>query len=139
MATFQDMARDNPNIRAQYDDWRTQRAANNEDAVDWEAFRQHVMAIGAPDPGSRPPDDFVGEDFKQANPEWTRRWLAQASPEQASRLQAMLRLSECCLSRLKASRRVSARFSAPWRLVTRFLSSANVTSMSQCKPFSIPQ
>ena len=21
-----------------------------------------------------PPDDFVGEDFKQANPEWTQRW-----------------------------------------------------------------
>jgi hypothetical protein len=22
----------------------------------------------------RPPDDFVGEDFKAANPEWTQRW-----------------------------------------------------------------
>ena len=74
MVTFADLARDNPNIRAQYDAWREARAANGEDPVDWGAFRQEVLATGAPDPGPRPPDDFVGEDFKAANPEWTRRW-----------------------------------------------------------------
>src|SRR5262245_13190519 len=60
MATFDEMAADNPNIRSQYDDWRDQRAANGEDPVDWGAFQQHLQAIGAPDPGGRPPDDFVG-------------------------------------------------------------------------------
>ena len=33
-----------------------------------------TVNIGAPDPGMRPPDDFVGEDFKAQNPEWTQRW-----------------------------------------------------------------
>ena len=74
MATFDEMAAENPNIRSQYDEWRDARSANGEDPVDWGAFRDHVMAIGAPDPGMRPPDDFVGEDFKAANPEWTQRW-----------------------------------------------------------------
>ena len=74
MPTFADLATDNPNLRQQYDEWREARAANSEDPLDWGAFRQHVTAIGAPDPGSRPPDDFVGEDYKAANPEWTQRW-----------------------------------------------------------------
>ncbi|HEY7062460.1 MAG TPA: hypothetical protein VII06_13355 [Chloroflexota bacterium] len=74
MSTFADLEADNPNIRSQYDDWRNARSANGEDPVDWGAFRQHEQALGAPDPGERPPDDFVGEDFKTANPEWTQRW-----------------------------------------------------------------
>ena len=74
MATFDGMAEENPNIRAQYDEWREARAANGEDPVDWGAFQDHLLAVGAPDPGGRPPDDFVGEDFKAANPEWTQRW-----------------------------------------------------------------
>ena len=74
MATFAELTESNPNIRAQYDEWRHLRAERNEDPLDWGAFRGHVMAIGAPDPGARPPDDFVGEDYKAANPEWTRRW-----------------------------------------------------------------
>ena len=74
MATFDEMAAENPNIRTQYDEWRDARAANGEDPVDWGAFQAHLQALGAPDPGGRPPDDFVGEDFKVANPEWTQRW-----------------------------------------------------------------
>jgi hypothetical protein len=58
MATFADMAADNPNIRSQYDEWREARTASGEDPLDWEAFRQHVQAIGAPDPGG-PPDDLA--------------------------------------------------------------------------------
>jgi hypothetical protein len=69
MATFQNLAADNPNIREQYDEWRGLRSQNGEDPTDWAAFRQHLMAIGAPDPGEQEPDDFVGEDFKAAHPE----------------------------------------------------------------------
>lgn len=69
MATFADLAQDNPNIREQYDEWRTQRSENGEDPVDYQAFREHLMAIGAPDPGEEEPEDFVGEDFKMANPD----------------------------------------------------------------------
>jgi hypothetical protein len=68
MATFQELADANPNIRQQYDEWREQRGQNQEDPTDYQAFRQHLMAIGAPDPGEREPDDFVGEEFKAANP-----------------------------------------------------------------------
>ena len=57
---FADLARDNPNIQQQYDEWRQQRQQNNENAADWQAFRQHVTAIGAPDPGEDAPEDFEG-------------------------------------------------------------------------------
>lgn len=69
MATFTDMAADNPNIRQQYDEWREARGQNGEDPTDYQAFREHVIALGAPDPGEQEPDDFVGDDFKAANPD----------------------------------------------------------------------
>ncbi len=69
MATFQDLMADNPNLRQQYDEWRGQREQGGEDPTDYQAFRQHVMAIGSPDPGEREIDDFVGEDFKAAHPD----------------------------------------------------------------------
>jgi hypothetical protein len=69
MATFQELAEQNPNIRQQYDEWREQRAQNGEDPTDYQAFRQHVIALGAPDPGEQEIDDFVGDDFKAAHPE----------------------------------------------------------------------
>src|SRR5262249_41899768 len=80
MTTFAELAEANPNIREQYDIWREERSNAGEDAVDWEAFRQHVLAIGAPDPGDWPPDDFVGDDFKAANPDWTQRWFPNWQP-----------------------------------------------------------
>jgi len=52
------MAGDNPNIQAQLDEWRNARSANGEDPADWQAFRDHLLAIGAPDPGG-PPDDWA--------------------------------------------------------------------------------
>jgi hypothetical protein len=70
VATFNDMLQTNPDIRNQYDWWRGARSEKGEDPVDWDAFRQHIVAIGQPDPGNRPPDDWVGDDFKQANPDW---------------------------------------------------------------------
>jgi hypothetical protein len=69
MPTFADLAAENPNIRNQYDEWRTQRADAGEDATDYQAFRQNVIDIGAPDPGEQEIDDFVGDDFKAAHPE----------------------------------------------------------------------
>ena len=69
MASFAELASENPNIRQQYDEWREQRTANGEDPTDYQAFRQHVMAIGAPDPGERESDDFVGDDFKAGHPD----------------------------------------------------------------------
>jgi hypothetical protein len=41
----------NPNIAEQLADWRILRRLNDEDPTDYAAFRQHVLAIGAPDPG----------------------------------------------------------------------------------------
>jgi len=74
MSTFADLAVANPSIRQQYDEWRQERATQGQDAVDWGGFRQYLLARGQPDPGPRPPEDFVGEDFKAAHPEWTQRW-----------------------------------------------------------------
>ena len=69
MPTFQDLSTDNPNLRQQYDEWRALRSQNGEDPTDYQAFRQHVIGMGAPDPGEQEIDDFVGDDFKQAHPE----------------------------------------------------------------------
>ena len=69
MASFSDLSADNPNLRQQYDEWREQRSQNGEDPTGYEAFRQHVIALGAPDPGEQEIDDFVGDDFKAANPD----------------------------------------------------------------------
>jgi hypothetical protein len=54
-----DLEADNPNIQQQYDEWRQQREQRGEDATDYQAFRQHLIAIGAPDPGEDAPEDFV--------------------------------------------------------------------------------
>jgi hypothetical protein len=69
MATFQDLAAENPNIRQQYDEWRELRSQRGEDPTEYEAFRQHLIALGAPDPGEGEIDDFVGEDFKATHPD----------------------------------------------------------------------
>jgi hypothetical protein len=70
MATFAEMLQANPDIRNQYDWWRGARAEKGEDPTDWDAFRKHIVDIGQMDPGNRPPDDWVGEDYKQSHPEW---------------------------------------------------------------------
>jgi hypothetical protein len=69
MPTFMDLAAENPDIRSHYDEWRNQRVAAGEDPTDYQAFRQHVIDLGAPDPGEQEIDDFVGDDFKAAHPE----------------------------------------------------------------------
>jgi hypothetical protein len=74
MSTFAELLEQNPNIRSQYDDWRTQRTEKGQDPTDWDEFRQFVKYIGAPDPGMRPPDDFVGDDWKAQNPEWVAKY-----------------------------------------------------------------
>jgi hypothetical protein len=74
MRTFADLQAQNPHLRAQYDTWRQQRDERGDDSTDWDAFRASVTATGAPDPGPRPPDDFVGEDWKAQNPEWMARY-----------------------------------------------------------------
>ena len=69
MATFMELAQANPYIRQQYDEWRELRAQRGEDPTDYQAFRQHVISLGAPDPGEQEIDDFVGDDFKAAHQE----------------------------------------------------------------------
>jgi hypothetical protein len=54
-----DLEADNANIRQQCEEWRQQREQNNEDGNDYQAFREHLMAIGAPDPGEEEPEDFA--------------------------------------------------------------------------------
>lgn len=64
MPSFAEIEAANPNIREQYDTWRGLRAERGEDPTDYQAFRQHVMAIGGPDPGVDEVSDFVGDDFR---------------------------------------------------------------------------
>lgn len=78
MATFADLMQINPDIRNQYDWWNPARSEKGEDPVDWDAFRQHIIAIGQPDPGFIPPDDWVGDDFKAANPDWWANYQSRA-------------------------------------------------------------
>ena len=62
MARLQDMEGDNANIMRQHKEWQEQRRSNNEDANDWSAFREHLKAIGAPDPGEDEAEDFLMEE-----------------------------------------------------------------------------
>lgn len=60
MSTLDGLELENPNIREQLGEWTLQRTQSGEDPSDWLAFREHAMALGAPDPGISPPDDFSG-------------------------------------------------------------------------------
>jgi hypothetical protein len=64
MTTLADLAEANPDIQAQRDEWAAARSANGENAASWSAFRAHLQALGAPDPGEDKPDDWVGPDFE---------------------------------------------------------------------------
>jgi len=57
-ASFSDLEQQNPQIRQTLQEWQSARQSNGEDPNDWEAFRQHCQAIGAPDPGSEAPQEF---------------------------------------------------------------------------------
>jgi Glycosyl hydrolases family 25 len=48
----------NPNIRSQLEAWRKLRSDQNLDPMDYQAFRQFQIAIGAPDPCPWEPDGF---------------------------------------------------------------------------------
>jgi len=62
MARLRDMEGDNANISQQHREWQEQRRGNNEDANNWSAFRDHLKAIGAPDPGEEEAEDFRMEE-----------------------------------------------------------------------------
>src|SRR5687768_2253670 len=57
-ATLSELEQQNPNVRSQIETWQRERIGNGQSPSDWEAFRQHAMAIGAPDPGQEAPQEF---------------------------------------------------------------------------------
>jgi hypothetical protein len=69
MPTFDELTATNPNIRAQYDEWRAPRTESGEDPTDYQAFRAHIVESGGPDPGEWEISDFVGDEFKAEHPE----------------------------------------------------------------------
>jgi hypothetical protein len=56
--TMQALAQENPDIHQQRNDWQAARIQVGEDPNDWPAFRAHLIAIGAPDPGEEEPHGF---------------------------------------------------------------------------------
>ena len=48
----------NPNFYIQMRDWQQARLWKGEDWHDWNAFKAHLVAIGAPNPGDPPPPEF---------------------------------------------------------------------------------
>ena len=60
MTTRRELAEQNPNFPHQYQEWRQARAQNGEDPNDYAAFRNHLLFLGAPDPGEEPPVDWAG-------------------------------------------------------------------------------
>lgn len=60
MTTRAELSEQNPNFQQQYQEWRQVRAQNGENPDDYQAFRQHLIFLGAPDPGDQPPDDWAG-------------------------------------------------------------------------------
>ena len=62
MAALSALCEANANIEEQMTRWKQQRFADGEDPLDWTAFKQHLLAIGAPDPGDEAPDEFYRWD-----------------------------------------------------------------------------
>ncbi len=62
MARLEELRRANAQIEEQMEQWKKQRYANGENPLDWAAFREHLLAIGAPDPGESAPDEFYRWD-----------------------------------------------------------------------------
>ncbi len=58
-AALSDLEQQNPNIRSQIQEWQRGRTSNGQNPTDWDAFRQHAMGIGAPDPGQEAPREFM--------------------------------------------------------------------------------
>jgi hypothetical protein len=58
-ANLSDLEQHNPNIRGQIEEWQKLRSSRGENPTDWEAFRQHATKIGAPDPGTDAPQEFM--------------------------------------------------------------------------------
>jgi hypothetical protein len=58
-AALSELEQQNANIRSQIETWQQQRIDNGQAPTDWNAFRQHAMAIGAPDPGQEEPREFM--------------------------------------------------------------------------------
>lgn len=55
---MEELMRNNPNFMDQMNEWQQKRSERGEDPLDWGAFRDHLIRIGAPDPGSLRPDEF---------------------------------------------------------------------------------
>ena len=53
--------------RQQMEEWQQQRVQNKELSRTWEDFRQHVLALGAPDPGPEAPQEF----YFKLHSQWT--------------------------------------------------------------------
>ena len=56
--SLDDLAVENPNIHQQYEAWRNMRTQAGQDPTDYAAFRRHLLALGAPDPGEAELTDF---------------------------------------------------------------------------------
>jgi hypothetical protein len=57
-ASLSQIAQQNPNIESQIQEWQSQRTSQGQNPTDWEAFRQHLMMLGAADPGPEAPPEF---------------------------------------------------------------------------------
>jgi len=68
--TWEELEDANPNIRHQRDVWQEARRQVGQDPFSWPAFRSHLMALGAPDPGPRAPADFSPTPGNVAAPTW---------------------------------------------------------------------
>src|SRR5688572_5689221 len=82
-ATLSDLEQQNPNVRSQIQVWQRERTNNGQSPSDWEAFRQHAMAIGAPDPGQEAP-----QEFKQSAAEAESSAARSAAQQQTAQPQA---------------------------------------------------
>ncbi|MCS6800457.1 MAG: hypothetical protein RMM58_07530 [Chloroflexota bacterium] len=93
-ATMDRLAEMNPNIGEHLRDWQIARTQNNEDAYDWNAFREHELRLGAPDPGEEEPEEFRQYDWTKYAPRGDQKaetgasssgWQGHTEPPQQAR------------------------------------------------------
>lgn len=62
------LAEENPNIGEHLRDWQHEAKQNGDDPLNWQAFREHELAIGAPDVGEEAPEEFSQFDWTTYGP-----------------------------------------------------------------------
>ena len=84
----EELEQENPHLRQQAADWQAARRQVGQDPFEWPAFRAHLIALRAPDPGPVAYDGFTRMDGDEEPPRRPIEEAEQENPHLRSQLAA---------------------------------------------------